>query len=265
MSTQAGPRSVGRLRGELTGSRGRFAPPGDRLGFAPETHDVSVGPPLHRDRVGDRGRLAFDRSWRGTRYPPTDVRNRTSWRTAEAVAIALSCALAPRGHTAVRLSHAVDEDAQRRHPRHPRAQLARRRRQRADPRPARHRDRRRPARQAQARVHAARHRRLRRRRQRGEDLGDRQQARGQEVLPPLRLPRRIRSARSRKTPARRPEEVIRHAVKGMLPRNCFARKQITKLKVYAGPDHRHARSRGSSTSVVRAAWQAVSASAWRPE
>ena len=39
---------------------------------------------------------------------------------------------------------------------------------------------------------------------------------------------------------RRPEEVIRHAVKGMLPRNRMARKQITKLKVYAGPDHPHA-------------------------
>jgi large subunit ribosomal protein L13 len=39
---------------------------------------------------------------------------------------------------------------------------------------------------------------------------------------------------------RRPEEVIRIAVKGMLPRNRLARKQITKLKVYAGGDHPHA-------------------------
>ena len=39
---------------------------------------------------------------------------------------------------------------------------------------------------------------------------------------------------------RRPEEVIRLAVKGMLPKNRLARKQITKLKVYAGPDHPHA-------------------------
>jgi large subunit ribosomal protein L13 len=39
---------------------------------------------------------------------------------------------------------------------------------------------------------------------------------------------------------RRPEEVIRHAVKGMLPRNRLGRKQITKLKVYAGPEHPHA-------------------------
>ncbi len=39
---------------------------------------------------------------------------------------------------------------------------------------------------------------------------------------------------------RRPEEVIRIAVKGMLPKNRLARKQLTKLKVYAGPDHPHA-------------------------
>jgi large subunit ribosomal protein L13 len=39
---------------------------------------------------------------------------------------------------------------------------------------------------------------------------------------------------------RRPEEVIRLAVKGMLPRNRLARKQLLKLKVYAGPEHPHA-------------------------
>ena len=38
---------------------------------------------------------------------------------------------------------------------------------------------------------------------------------------------------------RRPEEVLRLAVKGMLPRNRLARKQLTKLKIYAGPDHPH--------------------------
>jgi large subunit ribosomal protein L13 len=38
----------------------------------------------------------------------------------------------------------------------------------------------------------------------------------------------------------RPEEVIRLAVRGMMPRNRLARRQITKLKVYAGPEHPHA-------------------------
>ena len=38
---------------------------------------------------------------------------------------------------------------------------------------------------------------------------------------------------------RRPEEVIRLAVKGMLPRNRLGRQQLRKLRVYAGPEHPH--------------------------
>jgi large subunit ribosomal protein L13 len=38
---------------------------------------------------------------------------------------------------------------------------------------------------------------------------------------------------------RRPTEVLRKAVRGMLPRNRLARQQITKLKIYAGPEHPH--------------------------
>ena len=39
---------------------------------------------------------------------------------------------------------------------------------------------------------------------------------------------------------RHPERVIEHAVKGMLPKSYLGRKQFTKLKVYAGPEHPHA-------------------------
>ena len=38
---------------------------------------------------------------------------------------------------------------------------------------------------------------------------------------------------------RQPTEVIRRAVRGMLPRNRLGRAQIGKLKIYAGPDHPH--------------------------
>jgi large subunit ribosomal protein L13 len=38
---------------------------------------------------------------------------------------------------------------------------------------------------------------------------------------------------------RRPTEVLRKAVKGMLPKNRLANRQITKLKIYAGPTHPH--------------------------
>ncbi|MEM9538964.1 MAG: 50S ribosomal protein L13 [Cyanobacteria bacterium P01_E01_bin.42] len=39
--------------------------------------------------------------------------------------------------------------------------------------------------------------------------------------------------------ARIPERIIEKAVKGMLPKNALGRKLFTKLKVYAGPDHKH--------------------------
>ena len=39
--------------------------------------------------------------------------------------------------------------------------------------------------------------------------------------------------------ARRPEEVIRRAVKGMLQHNRLGTQQLRKLKVYAGPEHPH--------------------------
>jgi len=39
---------------------------------------------------------------------------------------------------------------------------------------------------------------------------------------------------------RRPEEVLRKAVRGMLPKNRLASAQLRKLKIYAGPDHPHA-------------------------
>jgi large subunit ribosomal protein L13 len=39
--------------------------------------------------------------------------------------------------------------------------------------------------------------------------------------------------------ARRPEEVIRRAIKGMLPRTKLGTQQLRKLKIYTGSDHPH--------------------------
>jgi len=39
---------------------------------------------------------------------------------------------------------------------------------------------------------------------------------------------------------RRPTEVLRTAVQGMLPKNRLAAEQLRKLKIYAGPEHPHA-------------------------
>jgi large subunit ribosomal protein L13 len=49
----------------------------------------------------------------------------------------------------------------------------------------------------------------------------------------------LRSRTLREQLDRRPTEVIRKAVKGMLPRNRLGRAQLGKLKVYAGPEHPH--------------------------
>jgi large subunit ribosomal protein L13 len=40
--------------------------------------------------------------------------------------------------------------------------------------------------------------------------------------------------------ARKPTEILRKAVYGMMPKTRLARKQFKKLKIYAGPEHPHA-------------------------
>jgi large subunit ribosomal protein L13 len=49
----------------------------------------------------------------------------------------------------------------------------------------------------------------------------------------------LRSRSLREQLDRQPTEVLRKAVKGMLPRNRLSRAQLTKLKIYAGPEHPH--------------------------
>jgi large subunit ribosomal protein L13 len=49
----------------------------------------------------------------------------------------------------------------------------------------------------------------------------------------------IRSRTLEEMLARRPEEVLRLAVRGMIPRTRLGRAQLRKLKIYAGPDHPH--------------------------
>jgi len=49
----------------------------------------------------------------------------------------------------------------------------------------------------------------------------------------------LRSRPLREELERRPTEVLRKAVKGMLPRTRLGRAQLRKLKVYAGPEHPH--------------------------
>lgn len=53
--------------------------------------------------------------------------------------------------------------------------------------------------------------------------------------------------------ARRPEEVLRMAVRGMLPKNSLGRAQLMKLKIYAGPDHPHAAQQPEPLRLTRVA------------
>ena len=49
----------------------------------------------------------------------------------------------------------------------------------------------------------------------------------------------LRETTFEKLQARKPEEIIIHAVKGMLPDGKLGRQMAKKLKVYAGPEHAH--------------------------
>jgi large subunit ribosomal protein L13 len=49
----------------------------------------------------------------------------------------------------------------------------------------------------------------------------------------------LKTITARKLMEKRPEDVIRFAVKGMLPKNSLGRKLFKKLKVYAGDQHPH--------------------------
>ncbi len=49
----------------------------------------------------------------------------------------------------------------------------------------------------------------------------------------------LKSASLDKMLEKSPEEVIRLAVKGMLPKNSLGRQMIRKLKIFAGPEHKH--------------------------
>ena len=50
----------------------------------------------------------------------------------------------------------------------------------------------------------------------------------------------LREISFEKLQAKKPEEIIRHAVKGMMPDGALGRQMYKKLKVYAGPEHSHA-------------------------
>ena len=49
----------------------------------------------------------------------------------------------------------------------------------------------------------------------------------------------LKKTSARELLEKKPGELLRVAVKGMLPKNSLGRRQLKKLKIYAGPDHPH--------------------------
>ncbi|HHV94122.1 MAG TPA: 50S ribosomal protein L13 [Firmicutes bacterium] len=62
----------------------------------------------------------------------------------------------------------------------------------------------------------------------------------------------LRSRTAAQMLASKPEEVIRRAVWGMMPKNTLSRNQMKKLKVYAGPDHPHMAQKPQPLEILSA-------------
>jgi large subunit ribosomal protein L13 len=52
-----------------------------------------------------------------------------------------------------------------------------------------------------------------------------------------------------KLQAKAPEEIIKKAVKGMLPKGPLGREMFSKLKIYAGPEHQHSAQQPSALEI----------------
>jgi large subunit ribosomal protein L13 len=59
----------------------------------------------------------------------------------------------------------------------------------------------------------------------------------------------LKSCTARQLKAKRPEDLVRFAVKGMLPKNRLGRKLYKKLKVYSGGEHPHGSQQPVSLKV----------------
>ena len=59
----------------------------------------------------------------------------------------------------------------------------------------------------------------------------------------------IKSITAKKLLEKRPEDVIRNAVKGMLPKNRLGRQLFKKLKVYAGSEHPHSAQQPQALNI----------------
>ena len=59
----------------------------------------------------------------------------------------------------------------------------------------------------------------------------------------------MKEATLREMMQKKPEFVITHAVKGMLPKGPLGRQMLKKLHVYAGPEHNHAAQKPETLDI----------------
>ena len=84
-----------------------------------------------------------------------------------------------------------------------------------------------------------RHRRLRHRRQRRAARAHRRQVKSKIYWHTSGCPGGFKTETAEQSGASSPSELVEEAVWGMLPKNKLGRQQLSKLKVYAGPEHPH--------------------------
>ena len=61
----------------------------------------------------------------------------------------------------------------------------------------------------------------------------------------------LKETKYRKLMAEKPEEALRHAVVGMLPKGPLGRQMATKLRVYAGPEHEQAAQKPEKLELIK--------------
>ena len=59
----------------------------------------------------------------------------------------------------------------------------------------------------------------------------------------------IKETSAKELLVKHPTDLLRNAVKGMLPKNKIGRQQLKKLKLYAGPDHPHAAQKPAELEI----------------
>ena len=53
--------------------------------------------------------------------------------------------------------------------------------------------------------------------------------------------------------AKHPERAVEKAIRGMIPKNTLGRAQLSKLKVYAGPEHPHSAQKPQTFEIIQVA------------